>query len=121
MNGSGAEVTLKAAIAAEYREAAEAAQRGDHQRAWHHLERAHVLAQTRLVPHLVSHIRMLALALRMRDGREAAGQLLRLALAPLGNLTGRLPLGNTGRSTVSAFAPMDITPDLKAILDRVAR
>lgn len=61
---------------------------------------------------------MFAFAVRLRDWPEAAGQLLRLALAPLGNLTGRLPIGNTGRSTVSAFAPMDIPSDLRAILDR---
>lgn len=28
-------------------------------------------------------------------------------MAPLGNLTGRLPIGNTGRANVSAFAPMN--------------
>jgi hypothetical protein len=61
---------------------------------------------------------MLAFAVRLRDWPEAAGQLLRLALAPLGNLTGRLPIGNTGRSTVNAFNAMDIPPDLRAILDR---
>ena len=81
------------------------------------LERAHVVAQTRLVPHLQSHWKMLLLAARTRDGREAFGQLFRLALAPLGNLTGRLPVGNTGRSNVSAFAPMNIPSELSAILD----
>jgi Protein of unknown function (DUF3703) len=105
-------------IAAEYRLQQAAAQRGDVPLAWHHLGRAHILAQTRLGPHCVSHWRMLAFAVQLRDWSEAAGQLLRLALAPLGNLTGRLPIGNTGRSTVNAFTAMDIPPDLRAILDR---
>lgn len=61
---------------------------------------------------------MLAFAVQLRDWPEAAGQLLRLAIAPLGNLTGRLPTGNTGRSTVSAFTAMDIPSDLRAIIDR---
>jgi hypothetical protein len=61
---------------------------------------------------------MLAFAVAQRDWREAAGQILRLVLAPLGNLTGRLPFGNTGRSIVNAFAPMDIPPDLAVILTR---
>lgn len=61
---------------------------------------------------------MFAFAVLLRDWPEAAGQLLRLALAPLSNLTGRLPIGNTGRSTVSAFTAMDIPSDLRAILDR---
>ncbi|MCV0386070.1 MAG: DUF3703 domain-containing protein [Nitrobacter sp.] len=43
--------------------------------------------------------------------------MFRLAIPPLGKLTSRLPLGNTGRSNVSAFAPMELPPDLRAILD----
>lgn len=109
---------ISAALAAEYRMQAAAAQRGDVPLAWHHLGRAHILAQMRLGPHCVSHWKMLVFAVRLRDWPEAAGQLLRLALAPVGNLTGRLPIGNTGRSTVSAFTAMDIPPDLRAILDR---
>lgn len=92
---------ISAALAAEYRLQEAAAQRGDVRLAWHHLGRAHILAQMNFGPHCVSHWRMFAFALRLRDWPEAAGQLLRLALAPLGNLTGRLPIGNTGRSTVS--------------------
>ena len=51
------------------------------------------------------------------DGREIRGQLPRLALVPLGHLFSRLPAGNTGRSNVSAFAPMDVPADLKRLLD----
>lgn len=109
---------IAAALAAEYRVQAAAAQRGDVALAWHHLGRANILAQTRLGAHCVSHWKMLIFAVRLRDWPEAAGQLLRLALAPIGNLTGRLPIGNTGRSTVSAISAMDIPPDLRAILDR---
>jgi len=67
------------------------------------------------------HWRMLALAAKTADLREVLGQLMRLALAPLGNLTGHLPIGNTGRSDVSAFAHMDIPSDLKAILDNQSK
>jgi hypothetical protein len=109
---------IAAALAGEYRMVEEAARQGDIPLAWHHLGRAHILAQTRLGPHCVSHWRMLAFAVQLRDWPEAAGQLLRLLLAPVGNLTGRLPIGNTGRSTVSAFAAMDIPSDLRAIIDR---
>jgi len=109
---------IAAALAEEYRMGEEAARQGDVPLAWHHLGRAHILAQTRLGPHCASHRRMLAFAVQLRDWPEAAGQLLRLAIAPLGNLTGRLPTGNTGRSTVSAFTAMDIPSDLRAIIDR---
>ena len=107
-----------AAFLAEELRAADKAERAARiAMAWHHLERAHILAQPQPWLHLQSHSKMLRLALRLRDWREVVGQLIRLVLAPLGNLTDRLPLGNTGRSNVSAFVPMALPPDLRAILD----
>ena len=103
-------------LAAEYRLAANAIDEQNFDKAWHHLERALVVAQDRLGPHCVSHWRMLRLAWRL-DWREVLGQLFRLALAPLGNITGRLPIGNNGRSSVSAFARMAISQELKAVMD----
>lgn len=61
---------------------------------------------------------MLGYALALGDGREAAGQLFRLALVPLGSLTGRLPVGNTGRARISAFKPMPIPSDLEALISQ---
>ena len=100
-------------LAEEYHAAEKAGQSGQIEQAWHHLERGHIVSQTRLGPHMHSHLKMLQLAVRLRDGREVVGQLFRLALAPLGNLTGRLPIGNTGRSNVSAFRKMQIPADLE--------
>lgn len=88
---------------------------------WLLLEAAHVLGQTRLGPHLVTHARMLALAWETRDGREVLGQLLHLLLVPLGHLTGRLPLGNAGRSNISAFQAMSIREDIAALIEQVAQ
>jgi hypothetical protein len=104
-------------LEAEYRYARSAAEAGKTEKAWRHLERAHIVAQGMLLPHIYSHWRMLVLAASTADFREMFGQLMRLALAPLGNLTGRLPIGNTGRSDVSAFVQMDIPADLQAILE----
>lgn len=103
---------VHAALAREFAAYRAAASARDAPAAWAALERAHVLSQPMLLLHLRVHLMMLGLALRMRDGREVAGQLLRLALAPLGHATGRTPLGNTGRSNVSAFAPMPVPADL---------
>lgn len=83
---------------------------------WKALEAAHVLGQERFWLHLCSHWYMLALAVREREVREAAGQLFRILLVPLGHLSGRLPLGNPGRATVSAFAPMPVSAELVEIL-----
>lgn len=90
---------------------------GEPQTAWLHLEAAHVVGQQRLGLHTLTHLHMLHLALRQRDAAEAAGQLLRLALVPLGHLSGRLPLGNPGRATVSAFAPLPVRPELRALIE----
>lgn len=81
------------------------------------LERAHVLGQRDFIRHGHVHVLMLRAARDLADGREIRGQLLRLALVPLGHLFKRLPVGNTGRSNVSAFAPMDVPADLKRLLD----
>ncbi|MCW5627584.1 MAG: DUF3703 domain-containing protein [Rhodoferax sp.] len=47
--------------------------------------------------------------------------MLRLALVPLGHATGRLPIGNSGRSDVSAFSAMAVRPDLAMLLSQAAR
>ncbi len=80
------------------------------------LERAHVLGQREIGPHLRVHLLMLRAAWALRDGRELRGQLLRLALTPIGHLSGRLPLGNTGASNVSPFEPMALPPELERLL-----
>lgn len=87
---------------------------GDMATAWRALERAHIVSQPYLGPHLANHRAMLGFAVEQRDWQEAAGQVFRLALAPLGSLTRRVPIGNTGRSNVSAFKPMPVPEDLLA-------
>ena len=82
---------------------------------------AHVVGQRELLLHLHSHWRMLGLALSTRDAGEVLGQLLRLALVPLGHALGRLPAGNVGRATVSAFAPMRPSRDVRRRIASAAR
>lgn len=81
-------------------------------KAWTALERAHIVSQPYLGPHIANHWAMLKFAAAQHDAKEAFGQVVRLALAPLGALTGRIPIGNTGRSSVSAFKPMPVPEDL---------
>ncbi len=120
-------VTPAAANSAERRAQAfnyliEAFQRSDGQPEkdrWLWLEAAHVTGQTVLRLHWQSHIWMLRYARQMQDRDEISGQLLRLALVPLGHLLRRLPLGNIGRSHVNAFKPM-VVPDAVSQLIREA-
>jgi hypothetical protein len=64
---------------------------------------------------------MLALAWEASDAGEVAGQLLRLALVPLGHALGRLPAGNVGRATVNAFRPMEPPPEVRVLITAAMR
>src|SRR2546423_1720081 len=87
---------------------------------WTHLERAHILSQPLAGPHVRTHVAMLGAAVRKREGREIVGQAFRLIVAGPGSFTGRYPVGNTGGADVSAFKPMTIPDDLRAVLDETA-
>src|SRR3954452_8392086 len=84
---------------------------------WSHLERAHILSQPMVVPHIRTHLAMFGAARRRHDRRKMAGQALRMALAGPGSLTGRYPVGNTGGADVSAMQAMPIPDDLRALLE----
>lgn len=114
--GDGAANPARAAYAKERDRYRSARGAGDWNAAWQHLERAHILAQPSFWLHLLSHIDMLKFAISRHDVREISGQLLRIALVPVGSLTGRLPTGNIGRARVSAFAPMPVPDDLRPYL-----
>lgn len=59
---------------------------------------------------------MLVLALHQHDRREAVGQVLRLIVAAPGSMTGRYPVGNTGRVAAGLMNFMPITEDLAVVL-----
>jgi hypothetical protein len=107
---------VRNAFRAELQLAAEAETAGDAARAWHHLERAHVLSQAYALPHVISHVRMLVHAWRRRDAREVSGQLIRIVVAGPGSWLGRAPLGNTGGANVGLLTPMPLPEDLRSIL-----
>lgn len=88
------------------------AQAGDLAAAWAALERAHIVSQPALRPHLRVHCAMLDLAIANGDIGEAFGQITRLALAPLGHVLGRTPWGNSGRANISKFARTALPDDV---------
>jgi hypothetical protein len=111
-----ARAALESAWRAERHAATTARQSGDPHAEWHHLERAHILSQPVAGLHLRTHGAMFAASVRRRNGREVAGQLVRLILAVPGSISGRYPVGNTGGADVSAFAPMAVPEDLRPLL-----
>lgn len=90
----------------------------DHESRWAWLMAAHIVGQQNFGLHWRSHVAMLRFALKTRDYPEAAGQLMRLSLVPLGHVAGRLPAGNSGRATVSAFRPMAVAPALRELISQ---
>jgi hypothetical protein len=93
----------------------------DHEARWAWLMAAHIVGQQNFGLHSHSHIAMLRFALQTRNYPEAAGQLMRLSLVPLGHLAGRLPAGNSGRATVSAFMPMAVDPALRELISQACQ
>lgn len=103
----------------EWRAARAARREGDLDRAFHHLERAHVLGQRRTWRHVRSHLGMLQVGWQRADLREILGQATRIVAATLFSRIW-VPTGNTGGANVSAFKPMPVPPDLQALLDASA-
>lgn len=83
---------------------------------WPYLERAHIVSQPWAWPHTRVHLHMLKVAVRQRDQRELVGQIIRIVVAGPGSLTGRYPLGNTGRTTMGLAEVADVPDDLAWIL-----
>lgn len=85
--------------------------------AWSHLERAHILGQYFVVPHLETHWLMMTLAFKTLNYREMFAQVPRLLLAAPGSLTGKAPKGNPGSGRIGIFTPNEIPKDLIEILE----
>ena len=107
--------TLRSAITEAFREAGLAVRHRDFQAAYGWLERAHILTQRIPLAHAKSHWLMLKLGWLTKDWREVAGQLPRI-VAALVFSTIWVPVGNTGRASVSAFAAMPLSADLEELL-----
>ena len=90
---------------------------GDLKRAFHHLERAHVIGQTFVGAHAQTHWLMFKLELRRRRVVAAFGQAVRFVLGVIGSAVGVVPVGNTGGSDISMFKRLPIAPDLQEIID----
>lgn len=76
--------------------------------AWRLLEEAHILSQPYPGQHTYVHWEMLMLACKERSLKEIMGQIIRLIVAAPGSLLGKYPVGNTGRTNISMFRPMEI-------------
>ncbi len=107
---------VKAAYRIEMTRAQKARVAGDLDVAFAALERAHILGQRFLLPHITTHLQMLAIGWRRGDAREVVGQVMRLLATVPGFVLGWIPQGNTGGANVSALKPMPLPSDLQPLL-----
>lgn len=103
-------------ISDEYEKFYISAELGDIEQSWIYLQRIHIVSQSILVDHLKSHLNMLFYAVKIGDIKEIFGQALRLILAPIGHLLGKIPVGNRGTSDISVFMKETIPNDLKEFI-----
>jgi len=89
-------------------------------RAFTHLERAHILGQSFTFPHAQTHWWMLKVGWKRQDLTEITGQIVRI----LGSLFFTwiwVPVGNTGGAHVSPFKSMPIPDEFEELLKRQER
>lgn len=109
---------IRSHVTQELARAALAEDRGDPERAFSHLERAHILGQPSTREHVRVHWAMLRWGLSQRRPREVSGQVFRIIGAATMTAIGLVPIGNTGGSNISAFKQLPVPPDLKELIEQ---
>lgn len=104
----------------EMRAATEAYAKDDLDKAFFHLERAHILGQSFTLPHTKAHWWMLKVGWKRRDFIEISGQIIR-AMGALSFSRIWVPVGNTGGTNVSPFRSMQIPEEFQSLLSRHGR
>ena len=85
--------------------------KGENDRAFNHLENAHVLGQESTYWHVKVHFLMFAWSIRNRNTKEFFGQILRIVGALTKTAIGLVPIGNTGGSNISPFKKLPLKPE----------
>ena len=108
---------LRKAFENELVAASDAEHLADYDRAFYHLERAHILSQRFTTRHVRVHWLMLKYGVVLGRPQEVLGQLTRIIAAALFSRIW-VPIGNTGRASVSAMRPMPLPDDLRHLLEQ---
>lgn len=85
---------------------------GDFQKAWSHLERAHIIGQRYPGTHTYVHWKMLQFGCSVKSIKEIAGQLPRLLVGGIKSFVGKVPVGNPGGSDVPPLKPFPIDAEI---------
>ena len=107
---------LREALQQAFVEGRAALRRADPQAAFIWLERAHILSQRMPLKHAWSHWLMLRAGWQAHDWYEVVGQLPRTLVALLFSRIW-VPQGNNGRARMSAFQAMQLSEELRRLLE----
>jgi len=88
---------------------------GNWEKAWHHLERAHIIGQRYPVAHSFVHWKMLLFGFKIKSNKEVIGQIPRLFFGGIKSFVGKIPVGNPGGANVPALKSFPISEDLKDV------
>ncbi|WDE02455.1 DUF3703 domain-containing protein [Thalassomonas actiniarum] len=109
---------LKNAFEREMQLAKEAYNKSNYSQSFHHLERAHILGQSYIIPHTRSHWWMLRLGWKTGDNKEIFGQVTRIIASIIFSRIW-VPIGNTGGANVNPLKKMPIPQELQKLLDEI--
>lgn len=101
----------------ELTKAAASLKKGHYIISWRHLERAHILGQPYPYQHTAVHWKMFLFGIKLKNWKEAVGQIPRLLFGGVKSFVGRIPVGNTGGANVPPLQPMEVPEDLAAIIN----
>lgn len=89
--------------------------KGNLERAWKHLERAHIIGQRYPYAHSYVHWKMLQFGVKIKSGKEVVGQIPRLIFGGVKSFVGKVPVGNPGGANVPPLKPFPIEEELQEI------
>ncbi|WP_339924253.1 DUF3703 domain-containing protein [uncultured Cyclobacterium sp.] len=91
---------------------------GQLQRAWNHLERAHIIGQAYPWQHSYVHWKMLLFGIHIKDIKEVFGQIPRLLVGGVKSFVGKIPIGNTGGANIPPLKSLPISEVLLEIFKK---
>lgn len=111
-------VSLKPFYENELKLYASEMQKSDLEKAWKHLERAHIIGQQYPYAHSYVHWKMLEFGFKIKNRKEIFGQIPRLLVGGIKSFVGKIPVGNPGGANVPPLKSFPIDDDLLVIFNK---
>lgn len=91
---------------------------GFKEKAWKHLERAHIIGQRYPLSHSYVHWKMLQFGIKIKSFREVMGQIPRLFFGGIKSFVGIIPVGNPGGANVPPLKSFPIDDDINELFKK---